>query len=211
MLVVFPTILHILRLKIALYFRRISQCQGFSFTADKLFALENTSSSLLLYVQKKLALLRIQLAFTSDKRLSLHSVYFQPSARKQLKRKMEIVVKFSLIILVIISIVDGFTYQRIFRQSEICGYHNGHRKYLELGESGKLSGNNITVPNVREFIDFSAFKIGLSSSIFNHDHIFIAEHSLSGFALSAKSLACAEMKVRGIKTLYQFSVYRRSH
>lgn len=66
---------------------------------------------------------------------------------------MESAVKFTLIILVIINFTDGFTYQRIFRQTEICGYHNGHRKYLEMGESGKLSGNNITIPNVREIID----------------------------------------------------------
>lgn len=64
---------------------------------------------------------------------------------------MECAVQFSIVILVIINFSDGFIYQR---QSEICGYHNGHRKYLELGESGKLSANNITVPNVREIIDF---------------------------------------------------------
>lgn len=79
---------------------------------------------------------------------------------------MEGAVKFSLIFLVIVNLADGFTYQRGFRQSEICGYHNGHRKYLELGESGKLSGNNITVPSVREIIDFD-FQIGLSLLIFN--------------------------------------------
>lgn len=68
---------------------------------------------------------------------------------------MEYVVKIFVVILVVINVSDGFSYQRIVgRQSEICGYHNGHRKYLELGESGKLSANNITVPNVRELIDF---------------------------------------------------------
>lgn len=70
---------------------------------------------------------------------------------------MEYVVKFSvLIIFVVIQFADGFTYQqRMIRQTEICGYHNGHRKYLELGESGKLTANNITVPSVRtNFIDF---------------------------------------------------------
>jgi hypothetical protein len=61
---------------------------------------------------------------------------------------MKSAIIFSLIIIVIVNFTDGFTYQRTFRQSEICGYHNGHRKYLELGESGKLSGSNITVPSV---------------------------------------------------------------
>jgi hypothetical protein len=69
---------------------------------------------------------------------------------------MEYVVKVSLLIIVIINLSDGFAYQRMNRQTEICGYHNGHRKYLELGESGKLTATNITVPNVRELIDFLA-------------------------------------------------------
>lgn len=78
---------------------------------------------------------------------------------------MEGALKFILILLVIVNLSDGFTYQRGFRQSEICGYHNGHRKYLELGESGKLSGNNITVPSVRDF----GLQIGLNLSIFQRN------------------------------------------
>lgn len=54
-----------------------------------------------------------------------------------------------MLLFVIVTFADGFTYQRVYRQSEICGYHNGHRKYLELGESGKLSATNISVSNVR--------------------------------------------------------------
>lgn len=57
-------------------------------------------------------------------------------------------IEFVLIVIVVVSYVNGFTYQRVFRKSEICGFHNGHRKYLELGESGELSATNITVSKV---------------------------------------------------------------
>ena len=72
---------------------------------------------------------------------------------------MQLSVKLSLLILALISFADGFTYQRMIRQTEICGYHNGHRKYLELGESGKLTANNITVPKVSKIIDFRLSKL----------------------------------------------------
>lgn len=43
---------------------------------------------------------------------------------------------------------SGFTYQKIHRNTEICGPHNGHRRYLELGETGEISAHNISVPHV---------------------------------------------------------------
>lgn len=43
---------------------------------------------------------------------------------------------------------NGFTYQKIHRNTEICGSHNGHRRYLELGETGEILGHNISVPHV---------------------------------------------------------------
>jgi hypothetical protein len=63
---------------------------------------------------------------------------------------MKILVKLCVIYAVIFGLADGFTYQRTFRQTEICGFHNGHRKYLEEGESGTLLAHNITVPSVRK-------------------------------------------------------------
>lgn len=54
-----------------------------------------------------------------------------------------------IIIIVVVSSTNALPHQRTF--SDICGYHNGHRKYLELGESGHLSALNITVPDVSTF------------------------------------------------------------
>jgi hypothetical protein len=79
---------------------------------------------------------------------------------------MEYMVKICFLILVVIDFSDGYSYQRLSHPTEICGYHNGHRKYLELGESGKLTATNITVPNVCKFIDFTARKLDYLSSIF---------------------------------------------
>lgn len=61
---------------------------------------------------------------------------------------MKSLIKFMLFCLWMKSFAEGFAYQRVFLQSEICGFHNGHRKYLELGDSGQLSASNITVPSV---------------------------------------------------------------
>lgn len=61
---------------------------------------------------------------------------------------MTSLMKIFFLYFIFTTFADGFSYQRVFRQSEICGYHNGHRKYLELGDTGKLSANNITVPSV---------------------------------------------------------------
>lgn len=84
----------------------------------------------------------------------IHLVFFKPTTCED--GKMEIVVKILFLIIVVINFSDGHSYQRLSHPTEICGYHNGHRKYLELGESGKLTATNITVPNVSEFIDFKA-------------------------------------------------------
>lgn len=65
---------------------------------------------------------------------------------------METKLNFLFFVIMASNIADGFNYQRVFRQSEICGYHNGHRKYLEEGDTGKLSATNISVPNVRALI-----------------------------------------------------------
>lgn len=66
---------------------------------------------------------------------------------KTKKKIMKCLTKLVVLILVL-NFADGFTYQRTVRSSDICGYHNGHRKYLELGESGQLSATNVTVPTV---------------------------------------------------------------
>lgn len=42
--------------------------------------------------------------------------------------------------------VDAFTYQSIVRDISICGSTNGHRKYLELFDSGEIFAANISVP-----------------------------------------------------------------
>lgn len=76
---------------------------------------------------------------------------------------MKCLIKLAVLIIVV-NLADGFTYQRTVRSSDICGYHNGHRKYLELGESGQLSATNITVPTVCHYW-FSQSLIGLSLSI----------------------------------------------
>jgi hypothetical protein len=64
---------------------------------------------------------------------------------------MKIEEKLLLLLIVIVNLADGFNYQRIYRETEICGYHNGHRKYLEEGETGMLSATNVTVPSVTQF------------------------------------------------------------
>lgn len=76
---------------------------------------------------------------------------------------MKCLIKLAVLIIVL-NLADGFTYQRTVRSSDICGYHNGHRKYLELGESGQLSATNITVPTVCHYW-FSQSLIRLSLSI----------------------------------------------
>lgn len=58
-------------------------------------------------------------------------------------------VEIPLQFFIILQIVDGFTYQKIIRDIEICGSSNGHRKYLELGDSGEIRAENISVPNVK--------------------------------------------------------------
>lgn len=55
-----------------------------------------------------------------------------------------------LTVIVVIQITDGFTYQKIHRRTEICGSNNGHRRYLELGETGEILAHNITVPSVKK-------------------------------------------------------------
>jgi len=47
---------------------------------------------------------------------------------------------------------SGFAYQKIHRNSEICGSNNGHRRYLELGETGEIFGHNISVPHVMKML-----------------------------------------------------------
>ncbi|KAG5678029.1 hypothetical protein PVAND_007736 [Polypedilum vanderplanki] len=49
--------------------------------------------------------------------------------------------------LLILNFSNGFTYQKFFKNSEICGTLNGHRRYLELGETGDIMAHNISVPN----------------------------------------------------------------
>ncbi|CRL03322.1 CLUMA_CG016193, isoform A [Clunio marinus] len=64
---------------------------------------------------------------------------------------MRLAVKIFFITFVIENFAESFSYQRSFRQSEICGYHNGHRKYLELGDNGEMFASNITIPqNVKD-------------------------------------------------------------
>lgn len=57
-------------------------------------------------------------------------------------------VKIPLHLFVILQFVDGFTYQNVKREIDICGTSNGHRKYLELGDSGEIVAENISVPKV---------------------------------------------------------------
>jgi hypothetical protein len=57
-------------------------------------------------------------------------------------------VKIPLHLFFILQFVDGFTYQNAVREIEICGSSNGHRKYLELGDSGEIVAENIAVPKV---------------------------------------------------------------
>lgn len=59
-------------------------------------------------------------------------------------------ISIALIIVVILNSSNGFTYQKIYRNTEICGNLNGHRRYLELGETGDILAHNITIPNVNE-------------------------------------------------------------
>lgn len=66
---------------------------------------------------------------------------------------MNILWDIVLILSVTANMVNGFSYQRAFRETQICGLHNGHRKYMELGDTGILSANNITVPIVRTLLN----------------------------------------------------------
>lgn len=61
-------------------------------------------------------------------------------------KKLSILVILSLIVLIKSTV--GFTYQKIYKSTEICGSHNGHRRYLEFGETGEIFAHNISVPNV---------------------------------------------------------------
>jgi hypothetical protein len=49
------------------------------------------------------------------------------------------------------AIFKGFDNQKIIedKSGNICGFHNGHRKYIELGENSKVKAINITVPKVK--------------------------------------------------------------
>jgi hypothetical protein len=59
---------------------------------------------------------------------------------------------FVIIALVNLYYADGFTYQKVYKSTEICGVHSGHRKYLEMGESGEILAHNISVPEVKRFL-----------------------------------------------------------
>lgn len=67
---------------------------------------------------------------------------------KYLVHKMVKLVKIPLEFFVILQFVDAFTHQNTIRDIEICGTSNGHRKYLELGDSGRINAENILVPKV---------------------------------------------------------------
>lgn len=65
-------------------------------------------------------------------------------------------VQIPLQIFVLLHFVDAFTYQSIVRDISICGSTNGHRKYLELFDSGEIFAANISVPKkVIKLIFFS--------------------------------------------------------
>jgi hypothetical protein len=49
---------------------------------------------------------------------------------------------------VIVQLSSGFSNQNVFRNVEICGSQNGHRRYLEMSESGEILASNITIPEV---------------------------------------------------------------
>lgn len=74
-----------------------------------------------------------------------------------------VLLKFSLQIFVLLHFVDGFTYQSLVRDIEICGTTNGHRKYLELGDSGEIFAANISVPKVIKFCYIYVKKIKIIS------------------------------------------------
>jgi hypothetical protein len=64
-------------------------------------------------------------------------------------------MKFNSIFILLICIlccenVKGLSNTKLIdeRLGNICGFHNGHRKYIELGETSKVQGTNITVPKV---------------------------------------------------------------
>lgn len=63
-----------------------------------------------------------------------------------------------LILLFINEPVSSFSTLRIQRTSDICESNNGKKVYLEAGESGELTGSNITTQNVSGCISFGHFK-----------------------------------------------------
>lgn len=79
------------------------------------------------------------------------SVLFVPSTETNGKLKMQIDCKFILKFLIVCGFVKGFANQKIVenKSGNICGFHNGHRKYIELGENAKVKATNITIPKVK--------------------------------------------------------------
>ena len=57
-----------------------------------------------------------------------------------------------IIFLIILQFGYGDVSSRIKKSIEICGFHNGHRRYLDLGENGQLKASNISISNVRKSI-----------------------------------------------------------
>lgn len=79
------------------------------------------------------------------------SVYFEPLTGQKGKVEMEKILKLFLIFCASLGAVDGFAKSKIEMKSrDICGNHDGHRKYIELGERGEIFASNITVPKVRK-------------------------------------------------------------
>lgn len=66
---------------------------------------------------------------------------------------------------VMLQSANGFTYKKIYRNIEICGSNNGHRRYLELGESGEVMAHNITVPDVISIIYLIIWKFKIKKII----------------------------------------------
>lgn len=62
---------------------------------------------------------------------------------------MKIILKLLLTLCATLNVVDGFVKGRMeLKSRDICGNHNGHRKYIELNEKGEIFASNITVPKV---------------------------------------------------------------
>lgn len=57
-------------------------------------------------------------------------------------------IPLQIFVLLQFAFVGGFTYQSLIRDIDICGTTNGHRKYLELGDSGDIFAANISVSKV---------------------------------------------------------------